>query len=85
MQTKHLAMVGFAVVVSAVPALMAFSQGTERNGQATGIVREVRQSTRDFLDVDAAVLKGYNSNGSCVSGPQEGAMGVHYANGTSAW
>jgi hypothetical protein len=82
MQTKHLVLVGCAVVVSAVPALMAFSHSEERNGQPTGIVREVRQSTREFLDVDAAGLAGYNSTGSCVSGPQAGAMGVHYVNGT---
>jgi hypothetical protein len=32
-------------------------------------------------DPAAAVAAGYASLGSCVSGPQEGAMGVHFANG----
>jgi hypothetical protein len=48
---------------------------------ATGLVREVRKATADFRDPAAAVAAGYASLGSCVSGPQEGAMGVHFANG----
>jgi hypothetical protein len=48
---------------------------------ATGLVREVREATADFRDPAAAVAAGYASLGSCVSGPQEGAMGVHFANG----
>jgi hypothetical protein len=40
----------------------------------------VRQATEDFRDVNAAIAAGYVRNGGCVSGPEEGAMGVHYAN-----
>ncbi len=29
-----------------------------------------------------AIDAGYESTGSCVSGPEKGAMGIHYANGT---
>lgn len=49
---------------------------------ATGLVREVQMATRDFRDPAVAVAAGYGSTGSCVSGPQEGAMGVHFANGS---
>src|SRR5204863_4788838 len=38
-------------------------------------------ATADVRDPAAAVAAGYASLGSCVSGPQEGAMGVHFANG----
>ena len=51
-------------------------------GQAdTGLVREVREATRPFLDVYAAMRANYNQFLGCVSGTQEGAMGVHYVNG----
>jgi hypothetical protein len=46
-----------------------------------GLVREVRIGTRDFRDVTAALGAGYGSTGSCVSGPEKGAMGIHFANG----
>jgi hypothetical protein len=47
---------------------------------ATGLVRAVREATRDFRDVSVAEGAGYGSLGTCVSGPEKGAMGVHYAN-----
>jgi hypothetical protein len=47
----------------------------------TGLVSEVQLGTADFRDVAHAMAAGYNSTGSCVSGPQEGAMGIHFANG----
>jgi hypothetical protein len=45
---------------------------------ATGLVRDVRQATERFRDVAAATAAGYVSTGSCESGPNEGAMGIHY-------
>jgi hypothetical protein len=45
------------------------------------LVRLVRESTQPFLDINAAVALGYGAFLGCVSGPQEGAMGVHYVNG----
>ncbi len=81
MKTKQLAALilgGLACILFAVIALRA---SEDRQGQATGLVREVRQATRDFFDVSAAMAAGYSSAGSCVSGPQEGAMGIHYPNG----
>jgi hypothetical protein len=47
----------------------------------TGLVEVVRQATKSFHDVSAAMAAGYASLGSCVSGPERGAMGVHWANG----
>jgi hypothetical protein len=49
---------------------------------ATGLVQEVRIGTQDYQDPAAAEAAGYASTGTCVSGPERGAMGVHYANGT---
>lgn len=49
-------------------------------GGATA-VKVVREATRPFLDVHAAEAAGYAPFLGCVSGPQYGAMGVHYVNG----
>jgi hypothetical protein len=48
---------------------------------ATGLIGAVREGTAAFKDVTTAMLAGYGSSGSCVSGPDEGAMGIHYPNG----
>ena len=44
------------------------------------LARLVRQSTAPFQDVPAAMAAGYVLSGGCVSGPEEGAMGVHFVN-----
>jgi hypothetical protein len=80
---KRVALVGLGGVVCGVcvvGAVIAVA-GTDERRQATGLVREVREATRDFLDVHTAMAAGYGSLGSCVTGPQEGAMGIHYGNG----
>jgi len=41
----------------------------------------VRRATERFLDVNNAIAAGWSViNGGCVSGQEEGAMGVHYVN-----
>ncbi len=40
----------------------------------------VREATERFRDVNAAIAAGYVQFQGCVSGPEEGAMGVHYSN-----
>jgi len=44
------------------------------------LVRLVREATRPFIDVNAATALGYGPFLGCVSGPDHGAMGVHYVN-----
>ena len=48
---------------------------------AAGLVEEVRRGTERFKDPAAATAAGYAPFLGCVSGPQEGAMGLHYVNG----
>jgi hypothetical protein len=43
------------------------------------LVQIVRDATRQFIDVNAAT--DYEPMFGCVSGPDHGAMGVHYVNG----
>ena len=44
------------------------------------LIDDVRRATKDFLDVNAAIAAGYGPAGGCVSGPENGAMGLHFAN-----
>jgi hypothetical protein len=45
------------------------------------LVATVRQATKSFKNVDAAKSAGYGLFHGCVSGPQEGAMGIHFVHG----
>jgi hypothetical protein len=44
------------------------------------LVRAVRESTKRFQDVNQAMAEGYQLLFGCVSGPDDGAMGMHYVN-----
>ena len=46
------------------------------------LVDVVRNATRQFVDVNAATRAGYVPLFGCVTGPDHGAMGVHYINTT---
>jgi hypothetical protein len=46
----------------------------------TTLVEAVRQATAPFPDPAAAEAAGYVHMQGCVSGPQDGAMGLHYVN-----
>jgi hypothetical protein len=45
------------------------------------LVQAVRSATQQFVDVNAATNAGYSPAFGCVSGPEHGAMGIHYING----
>jgi hypothetical protein len=44
------------------------------------LVRVVRETTRRYRDVNLAAAEGYQLRFGCVSGPDDGAMGLHYVN-----
>ena len=44
------------------------------------LVRTVRDATERFRDVSVAEAEGYSLMFGCVSGPDSGAMGLHYVN-----
>jgi hypothetical protein len=74
MRAKQLIVTTLLAAAAAAPSVVAWAA-------PNGLVETVRQATSTFHDVSAAIAAGYASAGSCVSGPQEGAMGVHFANG----
>src|SRR4051794_5909156 len=45
------------------------------------LVQLVRDATQQYVNVNAATAAGYQPFLGCVSGPDHGAMGVHYVNG----
>jgi hypothetical protein len=68
----------------AVVSMVWAQAPAERGGQdevAEGpLARAVRQATEPFRDSQAAGSAGYVVSGGCVSGPERGAMGVHFVN-----
>jgi len=57
------------------------AQQAANYGQSTGdLVKAVRDATERYKDVAAAEADGYTLMFGCVSGPDSGAMGLHYVN-----
>lgn len=85
---KQFAGVGFAVVVAAgmfsarVAAQADHShQAAGKNEQSAALVKIVREATERFRDVSVAEAEGYALQFGCVSGPDAGAMGMHFVKG----
>src|SRR6266545_2575106 len=85
MNTKHVLIIGLAALPLLIWAAVAWpgrgdAQGT--TGTAPALVAAVRAATEGFKGVEAATAAGYVLLHGCVSGPQEGAMGIHLVNGS---
>jgi hypothetical protein len=84
MKVKHLVFIGLALV-SLLGLTTASLAGLAERRQAANatdtLIETVREATKPFQDPSAAEEAGYGLFHGCVSGPQEGAMGVHFANG----
>jgi hypothetical protein len=72
-----------ALLVSFITTSPLFAQDSEHATHAPSakLIQDVREATKQFLDVNAAVQAGYGPAFGCVSGPDHGAMGIHYVNG----
>ena len=53
----------------------------DQKPKASELVKIVRDSTERFKDVHVAEAEGYTLQFGCVTGPDSGAMGLHYVNG----
>jgi hypothetical protein len=53
----------------------------DQKAKANELVKIVRDSTERFKDVRVAEAEGYALQFGCVTGPDSGAMGLHYVNG----
>jgi hypothetical protein len=45
------------------------------------LAAKVREATATYRNISKAIDAGYSQFGGCVSGPEVGAMGVHFVNG----
>jgi hypothetical protein len=79
---KNKQLFAFGVMVLALFALTSVVFASSGNDEpAPTLVEIVRKETAGFKDVQTAEAAGYGLFHGCVSGPQGGAMGIHYVNG----
>src|ERR1700682_3556427 len=53
----------------------------QQRSNASALIKIVRDSTERFKDVSVAEAEGYALQFGCVTGPDWGAMGLHFVNG----
>jgi hypothetical protein len=74
------------VLVIVLPACMlaqeAHSHMQPESAGAGNLIQAVRNATARFQDVSVAEHEGYAMQFGCVTGPDFGAMGLHYVNGS---
>ncbi|MGH2587147.1 MAG: hypothetical protein ACRDJE_19715 [Dehalococcoidia bacterium] len=83
MKAKHVLFIGVAALALLVvtPAARARPAAAQLVDQPTGsLVAAVRSATAGFANAEAAKAAGYELFHGCVSGPLEGAMGIHLVN-----
>jgi hypothetical protein len=62
--------------------LLVTAQNAHNHRESATLVKIVREATEQFIDVNAAGPAGYGPAFGGVSGPDHGAMGIHYINGS---
>jgi hypothetical protein len=70
--------VGLVIVL--LVAITSVAMASTSSSKPANLVDTVRQATAQFKDIAKARDAKYGLLHGCVSGPQEGAMGIHYAN-----
>ena len=65
-------------LVCAVLVLQPLLVATGAADQATPLIDKVRNATARYLDLNVALAEGFVPATPCVSGPDTGAMGVHF-------
>jgi hypothetical protein len=66
------------IVCISLTALLLLAVAAVAREPSGALVEVVRAATERFRDVKAATKAGYTDPQVCVSGPEEGAMGVHF-------
>jgi len=82
--TRCFLRLGLLSALAAAGPLLAAGAGAGVSEQeqtaSSNLVQIVRLATERFIDVNAATAAGYAPAFGCVTGPDMGAMGVHYIN-----
>jgi hypothetical protein len=74
----------FSLLLLSLLAMSSIAMSTnnlQQDQQTKDLVRTVREAAGAYSDVEQAKAAGYGMFLGCVSGPQEGAMGIHFPNG----
>lgn len=66
------------LTVAADDAAQAKHQHAANRAPASEFIKTVREATARFRDVAVATAEGYELHFGCVTGPDYGAMGLHY-------
>jgi len=69
-----------AAILLVTPINAAGQQHDHGAPASAGLVKRVREITEQYKDVAAAKAAGFNLAFGCVSGPDAGAMGLHFVN-----
>lgn len=77
-----LVLLGRLVLSASLLAADGHSSQAHEQDTPARLVHLVREATRQFIDVNNAGAAEYGPFLGCVSGPDHGAMGIHYVNGT---
>jgi hypothetical protein len=80
MNPKRTFPLGLLVAVLLGTVSIALAAGPVPNSDST-LVETVRRATAGFKDINAAQAAGYGLFHGCVSGQQQGAMGIHFVKG----
>jgi len=70
-----------AVLTLSSFALAQHEMRQDSRPSSPNLVQLVRNATKPFIDINLATGAGYAPFLGCVTGPDHGAMGVHYVNG----
>lgn len=73
--------VGRALAQEVHTQLATNQQAVSNADKASALINIVRNATERFKDVKVAEAEGYALQFGCVSGPDSGAMGLHFING----
>jgi hypothetical protein len=69
-------------LIAATPLVAQMSDMNHEKAAPAKLVQVVKENTAQFIDVNNTAAAGYGPAFGCVSGPDHGAMGIHYINGT---
>lgn len=80
--TNILRLALMASLTLAAPLLAVGQTSHHDHAASAKLVQLVRDATKQFINVNNATAAGYGAAFGCVSGPDHGAMGIHYVNST---
>jgi hypothetical protein len=82
MRATRLFWSGLAITMAVAGGIPVAAATLDGANPATGLVDVVLRATERYKDPAEAESNGWASMNTCVSGPEEGAMGVHFVKGS---